>query len=66
MFRNMLLAVTGIVAAGVVALSVLSIPLLRRLPRQRRVSLDGVTSIEDAVEACRRTHLQGGDLRLFR
>jgi hypothetical protein len=65
MFRNMLLAVTGIVAAGVVALSVLTIPLLRRLPRQRRVSLDGITSIDDAVEACRRTHLQGWDLVAF-
>jgi hypothetical protein len=56
------LAFTGIVAAGVVALFVLTIPLLRRLPKQRRVSMDGITSIDDAVEACRRTRLQGWDL----
>jgi hypothetical protein len=62
MFGKLVLAFTGIVAAGVVALSVLTIPLLRRLPKQRRVSMDGVMSIADAVEACRRTHLQGWDL----
>jgi hypothetical protein len=62
MFRKLVLAFTGRVAAGVVALSVLTIPLLRRLPKQRRVSMDGVTSIDDAVEACRRTRLQGWDL----
>jgi len=65
MFRNILLAFTAIVTAAVVALSVLSIQLLRRLPKQRRVSMDGVTSIDDAVEACRRTHLQGWDLVAF-
>ena len=62
MFRKMLLAFTGIVAVGVVALYMLTIPLLRRLPKQSRVSMDGITTIDDAVEACRQTHLQGWDL----
>jgi hypothetical protein len=42
-----------------VAIYLLTIPLLRRLSRPGRVSMDGITTIEDAVEACRRTHLQG-------
>ena len=62
MFRKMLLAFTGLVAAGIVALYMLTLPLLRRLPRESRVSMDGITTIDDAVEACRRTHLQGWDL----
>ncbi|MBZ5686381.1 MAG: transglutaminase family protein [Acidobacteriia bacterium] len=62
MFRKLLLGFTGIGAAGIVALCLLTIPLLRRLPKQSRVSMDGVTSIDDAVEACRRTHLQGWEL----
>ena len=62
MFKKMLLALTGIGAAGVLTVFLLTIPLLRRLPKQSRVSLDGVTTIEDAVKACQRTHLQGWDL----
>jgi transglutaminase-like putative cysteine protease len=62
MFKKMLLALTGIGAAGVLTVFLLTISLLRRLPKQSRVSLDGVTTIDDAVEACRRTHLQGWDL----
>ena len=62
MFKKMLLAFAGIGAAGVFTVFLLTIPLLRRLPKQSRVSLDGVLTIDDAVEACRRTHLQGWDL----
>jgi hypothetical protein len=62
MFRKMLLAFACTGAAGVLTVYLLTIPLLRRLPKQNRVSLDGVTTIDDAVEACRRTHLQGWDL----
>ncbi len=62
MFKKMLLALTGVGAAAVLTLYLLTIPLLRRLPKQSRVSLDGVTTIDDAVEACKRTHLQGWDL----
>jgi hypothetical protein len=62
MFRKMLLVFTGMGAAAVFTVFLLSIPLLRRLPKQSRVSMDGVTTIDDAVEACKRTHLQGWDL----
>jgi hypothetical protein len=62
MLGKMLLAFTGAVAAGCLTIYLLTIPMLRRLPKQSHVSLDGVTSIDDAVEACRRTHLQGWDL----
>ena len=62
MLRKLVLILVGLGAAGVVAISLLTIPLLRRLPKPGRVSMDGITTIEDAVEACRRTHLQGWDL----
>ncbi len=62
MFKKMLLAFAGIGAAGALTVYLLTIPLLRRLPKQGRVSMDGITTIDDAVEACRRTHLQGWDL----
>jgi transglutaminase-like putative cysteine protease len=62
MFRKMLLVFTGIGAAGVFTVFLLTIPLLRRLPKQSRVSMDGITTIDDAVEACRRTDLQGWEL----
>lgn len=62
MVRKLVLALTGIGAAGVVTLYLLTIPMLRRLPKPGRVSMDGITTIGDAVEACRRTHLQGWDL----
>ena len=62
MFKKILLVLTGIGAAGVLTVYLLTIPLLRRLPKQDRVSMDGITTIDDAVEACRRTHLQGWDL----
>jgi len=62
MFKKMLLAFAGLGAAGVFTVFLLTILLLRRLPKQSHVSLDGVVTIDDAVEACRRTHLQGWDL----
>jgi hypothetical protein len=65
MFKKMLLAFANIGAAGAFTVFLLTIPLLRRLPKQSRVSLDGVMTIDDAVEACRRTHLQGWDLVAF-
>jgi hypothetical protein len=34
----------------------------RRLPKERRISLEGVTSIKDAVAACQRSSLQGWEL----
>src|SRR6266702_1426582 len=65
MFKKLLLALTGIGAAGVLTIYLLTIPLLRRLPKQGCVSMDGITTIDDAVESCRRTHLQGWDLVAF-
>ena len=62
MVRKIVLAFTGLGVASVVTLYLLTIPLLRRLPKPDRVSMDGITTIEDAVEACRRTKLQGWDL----
>ncbi len=62
MFRKLGLAFAGIGAAGTATIGALTIPLLRRLPEQSRVSMDGITTIDDAVEACRRTQLQGWDL----
>jgi hypothetical protein len=65
MYKKMLLAFIGVGAAGAFTVFLLTIPLLRRLPKQSRVTLDGVMTIDDAVEACRRTHLQGWDLVAF-
>ncbi len=65
MIRKIVLAFTGLGVASVVALYLLTIPLLRRLPKPGHVSMDEITTIEDAVEACRRTHLQGWDLAAY-
>jgi len=62
MIRKVVLVFTGLGAASVVALSLLSIPLLRRLPRPGRVSMDGIITIDDAVAACQRTKLEGWDV----
>jgi hypothetical protein len=50
------------VVTGAAAVGTLTIPLLRRLPEPSRVSMDGITTIDDAVEASRRSHLQGWEL----
>lgn len=62
MWKKVALACTGLGAASAITLSLLTIPLLRRLPEPGRVSMDGVMTIDDAVEACRRTGLQGREL----
>src|SRR5664280_1480522 len=62
MVRKLVLAFTGLGVASAVAIYLLTIPLLRRLPKPSRVSMDGITTIDDAVEACRRTQLHGWDL----
>jgi len=62
MFKKILLALTSIGAVGVLTVYLLTIPMLRRLPKQGRVSMDGIITIDDAVEACRETQLQGWDL----
>jgi Transglutaminase-like superfamily len=62
MLKKLLFILIGIGAAGVLTVYLLTIPLLRRLPKQGHVTMDGITTIDDAVEACRHTHLQGWDL----
>ena len=62
MFKKILLTLTGLGAAGVLIVYLLTIPLLRRLPKQSRISMDGITTIDDAVKACKRTLLQEWDL----
>ena len=62
MWRKILLACTCLGVACSVTLSLLTIPLLRRLPKPGRVSMDGITTIEEAVKVCRHTQLQGWDL----
>lgn len=49
-------------AAGLVALFLLSIPAMRRLPKRGRMTVDGVTTLDQAAEACRRSGLRGWDL----
>lgn len=39
-----------------------TLPLLRRLPKNKRVTLGEVTTIKDAIEACRTTKLKGWEL----
>jgi hypothetical protein len=65
MVRKLVLAFTGLGVATVLAIYLLTIPLLRRLPKPSRVPMDGITTIDDAVEACRRTQLHGWDLGAY-
>lgn len=62
MVRKLALAFRGLGVASVVTLYLLSIPLLRRLPKPGRVSMSGITTIDDAGGACRRTKLEGSSL----
>jgi hypothetical protein len=62
MTRKIALALVSITASASVAYYLLTLPLLLRLPQPSRASLDGVTTIDDAVEACRRSHLHGWEL----
>jgi len=62
MFKKIALLLTGLSTVGVLSVYFLTIPMLRRLPKQSHVTMDGITTIDDAVEACRRTQLKGWDL----
>jgi hypothetical protein len=57
-----LLVLLVVILAAFVAFYVLTIPGMRLLPKESRVSVDGVATIEDAVAACRRSELQGWEL----
>lgn len=65
MFKKIALLLGGISAAGALLVYLLTIPMLRRLPKQSNISMDGITTIEDAVEACRCTQLKGWKLVAF-
>ena len=63
--RRVLAALFSLVAvpvAGLVALFVLSIPAIRRLPKRGRTTIGDVTTLDQAAEACRRSGLRGWDL----
>ena len=60
--KAVLFMLSIIVLPLAVALYLYTLPGVRRLPRQSRSSLDGVTSIQDAAAACCRSGLQGWDL----
>jgi hypothetical protein len=65
MWKKVALTFTGLGVASAITLSLLTIPLLRRLPKPGRESMDGITTIDDAVEACWRTGLQGWELAAY-
>jgi transglutaminase superfamily protein len=52
-------------AAGTGAVYVAYLPLKRRLPKEGRTTVDGVTTIAGAVDACRRAGLSGWDLAAY-
>ncbi|HJT59719.1 MAG TPA: hypothetical protein VJ761_24635 [Ktedonobacteraceae bacterium] len=62
MLRKIALFLIGVTGLASLTIYLLTLPLLRRLPKQSHVSMDGITTIDDAVEACRRTELQGWEL----
>jgi hypothetical protein len=64
MSRKLALAVAG-AGALVGAVYLLSLPLLRRLPRERRVAMGTITTIDDAVAACRQARLRGWKLAAY-
>ncbi len=58
----LLLGMLMVALAAFVMFYLLTIPATRFLPQESRVSVDGVTTIEDAAAACRQSGLQGWDL----
>lgn len=62
MLKLLVLSATVGVAGGVGALALLTTRMYRRLPAPSRVAIDGITTIPDAVAACRRTGLTGWEM----
>ena len=54
-------ASTGIGVAGTVTIGVLTIPMLRRLPEQSRVSIEGITTIAGASKPAGARICKGGN-----
>jgi Transglutaminase-like superfamily len=62
MLKLLALSATIGVAGGIGALTVLTARMYRRLPTPSRVAMDGITTILDAVAACRRSGRTGWEL----
>jgi hypothetical protein len=62
---KLLAASAATAGGGALLLFLASIPGLQRLPGQSRVSLDGIITIDDAVQACRRSGRDGWQLVEF-
>lgn len=62
MVKKIALTLAAGTAVAVAALYLLTCSMVRRLPKQGRVSQGGVTTIDDAVEACHQSGLQGWEL----
>jgi transglutaminase-like putative cysteine protease len=65
MLKLLALGATTGVAGGIGALALLTARMYRRLPLPGHVALDGITTISDAVAACRRRDLTGWELVAF-
>ena len=59
MLRKLVLIFISIGSVVGALVSLLTLPLLRRLPKQSHVSMNGIMTLDDAVEACQQTHLHG-------
>jgi hypothetical protein len=59
------LGLAGIVGVLLIFLYVVSLAVLRRLPKPGRVALEGVTTLEQAINLCRRSGLEGWELVAF-
>jgi hypothetical protein len=58
----LLLALLVVSLAGFAAFYVATLSVTRLLPKENRVAVNGVATIEEAVAACRRSGLEGWDL----
>jgi transglutaminase-like putative cysteine protease len=65
MLKQLALGSAGVITGTLVGIYASTIPLLLRRGPGRRKALAGVTTIPDAVEACRATRLTGWDLVAF-
>lgn len=59
MGKKLALAASAIGVSTFVTLYLLTLPMLRRLPKQDRVAMENITTIADAVAACRHTRFRG-------
>src|SRR5947209_2091915 len=62
MFKPVALSAGVAMGGGVGALALLTARMYRRLPEPSHVAVEGITTIADAVAACRHSGLSGWDL----